>query len=352
MRIDMRKMVDNEEVDMVDTTRSEISRLSKKADDDDLSRLKNWQTVKDLEKMNAPKEIIDKYRTKAGVISGPGQSSNSNVNQMQQMLAMKITNAETSQQKAELLNMSNMLTNDSGQVNNPAFMAALMGNESRKTKTEEVLMTKVLDKMLDQATKAPEKVDELAMFDKMMTVFEKVQKMQTPPDTVDEWLKNIELAKKMGMVKDVSEQDSVEKMKIDLERTKIEKDFDLEKMKEENSATKYSNISNELGGVIGSVASAWIASQEGQEVNTSVTERIKNSAESSNGYKAICQKCNKQMMITDVKTSRTIACPNCDQQYDFDGSNSKLYMVNANAPITPPGPEETQKPGSSPTNQL
>ena len=148
MRIDMRKMVDNEEVDMVDTTRSEISRLSKKADDDDLSRLKNWQTVKDLEKMNAPKEIIDKYRTKAGVMGGPSQPSDNNVNQMQQMLAMKITNAETPEEKASLLQLSQMLTNDSGQVNNPAFMAALMGNTSRKTKTEDHLMTKVLPENL------------------------------------------------------------------------------------------------------------------------------------------------------------------------------------------------------------
>lgn len=296
-------------------------------------------------------EIIRRLKQRSGVnrLEVPGNTQN--VSQFQQMLAMKITQAETPEEKTSLLQMSQMLTNDAGQVNNPAFMAAIMGNQSRKTNTESKLNDEIMKKMLDLATQKPEKVDELALFDKMTSIVQKVQGMTASPDTVDDLLKNVEAYKKLGIVKDNSDVNDVEKLKIGLEKEKINKDFELEKMKVEQEGSKYENLSKVGGDVVGSIISAFVTSQDGEEQNTSAIDRIKKTATSSNGYKATCEKCKKQMMITDVKNSRTIACPNCDQAYELDGNTSKLYMVTDNQSQTLPGPDPESK-GGSPTDNL
>ena len=293
------------------------------------------------------KKAIENIKKEMG-IEEPDEVSTSSQDSTFSLLASQI-GAEPDADKREKLTHELMILNvykemkDKPQseiiiaVNN--LKASFTQLSPSQTKSED-FQTKMMGKMMDKFLDEPK--SELDNLEKLTKLIEGVQNITGKSDGLEEISKNIEAYKKIGFIKDGAT--TLEEAKLEVEKTKINKEFELEEKKIVAEAERTKSLTNMGGDVISSLVSA-VGSSTSKEGKQAVRsdygirdETLKNAMNAT----CVTDGCGAKILVTNVDQSREVKCGKCNQSYVFDANEKKLFLAEAEQP----GPGESPGPAS------
>jgi len=287
------------------------------------------------------KQKADEERKKAGLlIDNRGIALGQTVQQSAsyQLLVQEVAQETDPGRRVALIqSMANieaaMKTTGGAQIQIPV----LPKRASEASDTKETVFNKLLEKLVDNVTKEPEKYDKVKDFGQMLDMMKNYNEMLSPSEGSDDIIENIKKYKDAGFIKD--NMTSIEEKKIELEKEKIQHEYEFKKMEIETGSKKIENLTKIATDVAASFVNAASDIKSGkagvpQERSSFATDNLSKASSSVDMFTGNCAKCNGAIEVTNIDQSRNIKCPGCGQGYYLDAKQKQLMIVEEQEPST------------------
>lgn len=315
---------------------TQLNQIQKSATDSLDNKLAAALKIKQLEDTGVlSAEDIEKERKRLGLASGSGSTKKSQ-SSGKDLLIMELQNETDPDRRDDLLHTLNAVEQLEKSGNTTLAMSLATRPrvaDKKKSTFEDKFMERAVTILLE------EKKSEIDSLDKVLDVQKKIQEMQPAGKTTDEFISDIEKAKKLGLVRDNATTEN--EMKLDIEKLRIDNEYKIEEHKIEADKSRTEALTNVVGDVIGSALSAAGAAAGGKGTGTGSIQSksaVRNDVMQTS-YEAVCAKesCGAKILVTNVDQSRDIQCGSCGQTYHLDSKDKKLYMIQETtaAPTTP-----------------
>jgi len=316
---------------------NQLSQIQKSATDGLDNKLAAAIKIKQLEDLGVlSKEDIEKERKRLGLSDGNSSLKKQDGTSAKDLLMLELQNETDPDRRNDLLHTITAVEQleKSGNTTLAMSLATRPRVESKKkTSTfEEKFMERAVSILLE------EKKDPVDSLDKVLDVQKKITEMQPAGKTTDEFISDIEKAKKLGLVRDNAQTEN--EMKLQIEKLRIDNQYKIEEQKIDADKDRTTSLTNVVGDVIGSVAAAGAAALSKEPGKGSVAGRsaVRNDIMQSS-YEAVCAKenCGAKILVSNVDQSRDIECGSCGQIYHLDSKDKQLYMIQETPsnPTTP-----------------
>lgn len=230
------------------------------------------------------------------------------------------------------------------QINIPQITRRKKGEEKS---TKDVVFDKLLEAMILNMNKEPEKYDKVKDFGSMLDMMKNYNEMLAPGEGSDDILDNIKKYKEAGFIKDNAS--SIEEKRLELEKDKITMEYDFKKTQLENEGKRTEQITKIGTDVATSLLEAVVdvrGKKGGQaeprsQDSSFARENLNKAATSVEMFEAPCVGCKGRIEVTNVNQSRNISCPSCGQQYYLDSKNKQLMTIEEQKAEPPPGTSQS-----------
>ncbi len=307
---------------------NQLSQIQKSATDGLDNKLAAAIKIKQLEDLGVlSKEDIEKERKRLGLSDGNSSLKKQDGTSAKDLLMIELQNETDPDRRNDLLHTITAVEQleKSGNTTLAMSLATRPRAESKKkTSTfEEKFMERAVSILLE------EKKDPVDSLEKVLDVQKKITEMQPAGKTTDEFISDIEKAKKLGLVRDNAQTEN--EMKLQIEKLRIDNEYKIEEQKIDADKDRTTSLTNVVGDVIGSALAAAGTAAGSKEPGTgSVPGRsaVRNDIMQSS-YEAVCakQNCGAKILVSNVDQSRDIECGSCGQIYHLDSKDKQLYMI-------------------------
>ncbi len=312
------------------TQLSEIQKSNTDSLDNKLAAALKIKQLEDTGVLSA--EDIEKERKRLGLSDGSSSTKNKGQTSGKDLLMLELQNETDPDRRNDLLHTINAVEQLEKSGNFTLAMSLATrprAVEKKKSTFEEKFMEKAVSILLE------EKKDPVDSLDKVLDVQKKISEMQPQSKGTDEFIADIEKAKKLGLVRDNAQSEN--EMHMSIEKMKIDNQYKIEEQKIDADKLRTEALTNTIGDVIGSALSA--AGTAASKGGASPTSGIVRPETMNASYEANCaaQNCGAKILVTNVDQARDIQCPSCGQNYHLNSDDKKLYMIqDTPAPTSQP----------------
>lgn len=293
-------------------------------------------------------EQAHQEKVKAGLVATDGRGQSINLTEGPQgspaynLLVQEIAQEGDDERRIQMIGqLANIEAAMKQTGSSTLTIPTLPRREKRPDDTKDAVFNKLLEKLVDNVTKEPEKYDKVKDFGSMLEMMKNYNDMISPSEGADDILENIKKYRDAGFIK--NEATSIEEKKLDLEKEKINHEYDFKKMQMDSEGKRTENLMKIGTDVASSLLESIVdvkgrkGAQPESRVDDSQFARDNLSKASSavDMFQAPCVKCKSNIEVTNVNEARNLKCPGCGQPYFLDSKNKQLLMIEDSEPAAP-----------------